>query len=87
LTPPLSLSSEPYALYNRPLLPLPNKLGAIAPPYIVAIFHGAALQAYWCYVENVGGGGKRYDDAEEKLKTFLFCLCIVDLGTITEFFG
>ena len=29
---------------------------------------------------------KRYDDAEEKAKTFLFCLCIVNLDTITGFF-
>jgi len=29
---------------------------------------------------------KRYDDAEEKAKTFLFCLYIVNLGTITGFF-
>jgi len=34
---------------------------------------------------NVGGGRGRHDDAEEKVKTFLFCLCIVDLGTIMGF--
>ena len=35
---------------------------------------------------DVRGSRKRYDDAEEKAKTFLFCLCIVNLGTITGFF-
>jgi len=34
---------------------------------------------------DVGGNGERYSDTEEKAKTFLFCLYIVDLGTITEF--
>jgi len=34
---------------------------------------------------NVRGGGERHDDTEAKAKTFLFYLCIVDLGTITGF--
>jgi len=34
---------------------------------------------------NVGWSGRRHDDTEEKVKTFLFHLCIVDLSTITEF--
>ena len=36
---------------------------------------------------DVGGGGERHDDVEKKIKTFLFCLYIIDLGTIMEFFG
>jgi len=36
-------------------------------------------------LENVEGGRRRYDDIEEKAKSFLFCLYIVDLGTIIEF--
>jgi len=36
---------------------------------------------------DVGGSRGRHNDAEEKAKTFLFCLYIVDLGTIMEFFG
>jgi len=34
---------------------------------------------------NVREGRERHDDAEEKVKTFLFCLCIVNLGIIMEF--
>ena len=34
---------------------------------------------------NVRGGRKRYDNIETKVKTFLFRLYIVDLGTIMEF--
>jgi len=36
-------------------------------------------------LENVGEGGERHDDTEAKAKTFIFHLCIVDLGTITGF--
>jgi len=36
-------------------------------------------------LRNVGRGGGRHNDAETKAKNFLFCLCIVDLGTITGF--
>jgi len=35
---------------------------------------------------DVGENGRKYGDTEEKAKTFLFCLCIVNLGTIMEFF-
>ena len=38
-------------------------------------------------LEDVGGNGGRHGDTEEKVKTFLFCLYIVELGTITGFFG
>jgi len=34
---------------------------------------------------NIGEGGGRHDDTEAKVKTFLFYLCIVDLGIITGF--
>jgi len=34
---------------------------------------------------NVGGSRGRHDDAKEKAKTFLFCLYIVNLGTIMGF--
>ena len=34
---------------------------------------------------NVGGSGERHNDIEAKAKTFLFHLCIVDLGTIMGF--
>ena len=37
-------------------------------------------------LEDVGEDGGRHDDVEEKAKTFLFCLYIVNLGTIMEFF-
>ena len=30
---------------------------------------------------------EKHGDTEEKMKTFLFCLYIVDLGTIIGFFG
>ena len=36
-------------------------------------------------LENIGGGRGRYNDAEEKAKSFLFHLCIVNLYTIMEF--
>jgi len=46
----------------------------------------ALLFEYFSVVlENVEGGRRRYDDIEEKAKSFLFCLYIVDLGTIIEF--
>ena len=35
---------------------------------------------------DIRGGGRRHDVIEEKAKIFLFCLYIVDLGTIMEFF-
>ena len=34
---------------------------------------------------NVRRDGGRHNDIETKAKTFLFCLYIVDLGTITGF--
>jgi len=37
-------------------------------------------------LENVGVGGRRHNNTKEKVKTSLFCLYIVDLGTITGFF-
>ena len=36
-------------------------------------------------LRNVRESRERHDDTEEKMKSFLFCLCIVDLGTITGF--
>jgi len=36
-------------------------------------------------LRNVRGGGGRHSDIKAKVKTFLFCLYIVDLGTITGF--
>ena len=36
-------------------------------------------------LENIGGGRGRYNDVEEKAKSFLFHLCIVNLYTIMEF--
>ena len=36
---------------------------------------------------DVGVNRGGHNDTEEKQKTSLFCLCIVDLGTIMEFFG
>jgi len=36
-------------------------------------------------LRNVGGDRRRYNDIEAKIKNFLFCLCIVDLDTITGF--
>ena len=36
-------------------------------------------------LENVRGGRERHDDTEAKIKTFLFHLYIVDLGTIIGF--
>jgi len=38
-------------------------------------------------LKNIGENEKRHSDIEEKAKTFLFCLCIVNLGTIMGFFG
>ena len=35
-------------------------------------------------LENIGEDGGKHNDIETKAKTF-FCLCIVDLGTITRF--
>jgi len=37
-------------------------------------------------LRNVRENGGKHGDIEEKVKTFLFCLYIVDLGTITGFF-
>ena len=36
-------------------------------------------------LENVRESRERHDNVEEKTKSFLFHLCIVDLGTIMEF--
>ena len=36
---------------------------------------------------DVRVNGREHNDIEEKQKISLFCLCIVDLGTITGFFG
>ena len=36
-------------------------------------------------LRNVREGRERYNNAEEKTKSFLFCLCIVDLGIIMRF--
>jgi len=47
---PSSLPSKLYTPHDRPLLPLTNKLKAIAPPHIVAAFHGTTLQAFQHYV-------------------------------------
>jgi len=38
-------------------------------------------------LRNIGEDGGRHGDIEEKAKTSLFCLYIVDLGTTTGFFG
>ena len=37
-------------------------------------------------LRDVRENREKHGDIEEKVKNFLFCLCIVDLGTITEFF-
>ena len=34
---------------------------------------------------DVGKNERRYGNIEEKVETFLFCLYIIDLSTITEF--
>ena len=36
-------------------------------------------------LRNVRESRERHDDTKEKMKSFLSCLCIVDLGTITGF--
>ena len=36
-------------------------------------------------LRNVREGRERHNNAEEKTKSFLFCLCIVDLGIIMRF--
>jgi len=45
------------------------------------------LEHFSIVLGNVGVGGGRHDDTETRAKNFLFCLCIVDLGTITGFSG
>jgi len=37
-------------------------------------------------LKDIKENGGKHGDTEEKTKTSLFCLCIVDLGTITGFF-
>jgi len=37
-------------------------------------------------LENIGEDRERHGDIEEKAKTSLFCLYIVNLGTVTGFF-
>jgi len=41
------------------------------------------LEHFSVVLENVGVGGGRHNDTGTRAKNFLFCLCIVDLGTIT----
>jgi len=49
--------------------------------FIVLLFEHISIM-----LGDVRGSRKRYDDAEEKTKNFLFCLYIVNLDTITGFF-
>jgi len=43
------------------------------------------LEHFSIVLRNVREGGKRHNDTETRAKNFLFCLCIVDLGTIIRF--
>jgi len=88
LWPPLLfLLFELHAQLDVPLLLLPIELEAIASPYAFAAFLITALQAPQCYFERYQSEEEEHSDIEEKQKTSLFWLCIVDLGTITGFFG
>ena len=49
--------------------------------FIVLLFEHISIM-----LEDVRGSRKKYDNAEEKAKIFLFCLYIVNLDTITGFF-
>ena len=48
---------------------------------LVSLLH---FKNFGVLLENIGGDGEKHDDIKTKTKTF-FCLCIVDLDTITRF--
>jgi len=43
------------------------------------------LKHFNVVLRNIGVGGRKHNDIGTRAKNFFFCLCIVDLGTITEF--
>ena len=43
------------------------------------------LEHFSIILRNVGEGRERHNDIETRAINFLFCLCIVDLDTITGF--
>jgi len=50
----------------------------MSPLYLLVLL----FQHIGIILENIKGNKKRYDNIEERQKIFLFCLYIVDLGTI-----
>jgi len=50
----------------------------MSPLYLLVLL----FQHIGIILENIKGNKKRYDNIEERQKFFLFCLYIVDLGTI-----
>ena len=53
----------------------------MSPLYFLPLF----FEHFSVVLGDVRGDGERHGDIEEKVKTFLFCLYIVDLGTIMGF--
>ena len=43
------------------------------------------LEYFSVVLRNIGEDRRRHDNTKARVKNFLFCLCIVDLGTITKF--
>ena len=75
LWPPLPfLPSEPHVQLDVTLLLL----------FLISLLY---FKHFGIILGDVGGNRRRHSNIEEKAKTFLFCLCIVDLGAIMEFFG
>ena len=50
-------------------------------PYFLLLF----FKYFSIVLGNVGESRGRHDNTKVKAKTFLFCLCIIDLDTIMEF--
>ena len=65
------------------LLQMTQKLLLLLVPslYFTTLF----FEHFSIVLENIRENREIYDDVEEKAKSFLFCLYIVDLDTITEF--
>jgi len=57
--------------------------------FLVSSLHFTSLLFKYLSIilRNIGRDDRRHGDIEEKTKTSLFCLYIVDLGTIMELFG
>ena len=77
---------DTYTQHDKPLLLLPDELGAIASSHILLYFIALLFKHLDVILRDIRENREKHGDIEEKVKTFLFCLCIIDFGTIIEFF-